>query len=172
MLALPRWGKIVIAGLACFAAGFAAHAVLSNSGHEPRTIADHWRVVNSYRAHILNPANYTYDPRVGLSSTTPPPDPEPSLFALVNAGELNHLDLVFPTVQVSEQANRLWMKFAESRDDIAYATGYPSSDPADSYYKTSGTKPLHLNLWFKPSAREAVQKLIKELEEAGAPQGN
>ena len=86
--------KLIITLVAGIAIGFAARTFLPAES----SMADHWRVVREHRAYVLDPANYTPDPQTGLSATEPPNDPLPSLAALVAAGELNHIDIVLPTV--------------------------------------------------------------------------
>ena len=126
----------------------------------PRAIAAHWRKVDEYRRFMRNPANFRSDPRSGLSYATPPSDPEPSLAALAAARELTHVDLVFPNVPSSREANRLWMSWTDGQDDILYATGNPSYTD----YGPSGEQPLHLQVWFRPRAKASVQELIRKLE--------
>ncbi len=106
-------------------------------------------------------ANYKRDSATGLSVSSPPVDPEPSLAALVAAGELNHFDLVLPAVAKSGETARHWMAFCEAHKEIVYATGNPSYPE----FKPSGTEPLHLNLWFRDADKGVVQALLRELEE-------
>ena len=42
---------------------------------------------------------------------------------------------------------------------------YGTKNVAYSDFPVKGEQPLHLNLWFKKSAKAAVQQLIKELED-------
>ncbi len=144
--------------------GFALGALAMRDWGPPKSTAFHWRVVNAYRAHINDPANYQYDPQTGLSSAELPPDPEPSLFALVNAGELSHLDLVFPNVEPTTEVDRRWLKFAEGHPEVLHAVG--NSAEGVGAIDTSGKEPLHLKIWFRPSALDAVKQLVKELDPA------
>lgn len=98
--------KVALTGLLSFVAGFGAHALLGHLLQVQQSSSDHWKIVNAYRAHLLNPGNYKFDPQVGLSSTKMPPDPQPSLFALVNAGELEHLNIVLPKVLADKKPIR------------------------------------------------------------------
>lgn len=142
--------------------GFALGALAMRDWGPPKSTAYHWRVVNAYRAYINDPANYKYDSRTGLSSATLLPDPEPSLFALVNAGELSYLDLIFPNVEPTTDVHRRWLKFAEENPDVLHAVG--NSAEGFGAIDTSGKEPLHLKIWFRPSAMGAVKQLIKELD--------
>lgn len=153
------WRPLIIA-ITAFVVGWFAHWGTFKLRGEPQSIADHWRVVLKYRDRLLNPAGYKPDAQTGFSMTTLPPNPEPSLFALVNARELEHVDLVFPNVRMQREANLYWMQFANEHDDIIHALG--NSEYAD--YQIAGDQPMHLQLWFRPKARPLVQQLIKELE--------
>jgi len=119
---------------------------------QPRSIADHWRVVERYRALTRNP---------GSIVITPPAHHALSLAALVEAGELVHLDLVLPSVPKNRESNRLWMQWAQKHEDVFEATG----NPPYADYKPSGEQPLHLRLWFRPRASSDVQRLIQDLED-------
>lgn len=149
-----------------FLLGYFAHAVLTAIKLHgiPVTIADHWHRVNDYRTLIRDPKNYRYDPQTKLSSVEILIDPDPSLAALVAAGELAYVNLVLPTVPSNRRNNRYWMKWADTRDDVLEARG--TSTYAD--FKVHGEQPLHLELWFRETARADVQKLIVDLESLAA----
>lgn len=149
--------KIAISLVLGFALGFLACFALFGR----LTSKCHWKIVESYNAHVNDPASYKPDSTTGLSVTTPPGDPAPSLAALVAAGELSHVDLVLPTVPKSRDAERHWMKFCESHKEVVYITGNPSY----TAFTPAGTEPLHLNIWFRDSDKGVVQTLIRELEE-------
>jgi len=137
--------------------GFLAHwLLLDRSGAKY-----HWKVVERYNAYVSDPSHYKPDPGTGLSVATPPLSPEPSLSALVGLAELDHVDLVLPSVPCSREASRHWMTFAQSHKEIVYITGSPSYA-----FKPTGDQPLHLNIWFKGADQPVVQSLIRELEEA------
>jgi len=127
----------------------------------------HWRAIESYNAYIHNPSNAKPDPHTGLSYVDPPADDiEPHLAALVAAGELQHLDIVLPTVPYTNRAaTRHWMSFCERHSkDIVYALGNPSY----TAFPTKGQQPLHLNIWFREASEPVVQQLISELEDMGS----
>jgi len=114
---------------------------------------------------MRDPSNYEPTPYGGLVAADVPYTPEPHLAALVAAGEINHVDLVFPSVPYSRNATRLWKSFVEDhRDTIIHATGNP--EYVD--YRPSGSQPLHLHLWFKDAGKRNVQELIERLEHLGA----
>jgi hypothetical protein len=79
---------------------------------------------------------------------------------LVNAGELEHLDIVLPSVGPNKNASIVWMKFVETNPDIIHGT----ANPEYTHYQPTGDQVFHMSLWFKPSARPVVQNLIKQLE--------
>jgi hypothetical protein len=149
--------KIAIGIILGFALGFLAHLLLPK---KPAT-EHHWQVVRSYNAFVNDSSNFKPDPTTGLSVTTPPGDPLPSLAALVAAGELTHVDLVLPVVPYNRDVGRHWMTFAQTHKEIIYVTGNPSY----TAFKPSGEQPLHLNLWFKDADQSVIQTLIRELEE-------
>ena len=148
--------KIAACLLLGFALGMSTYYVL----FERSTTQSHWKAIESYQAYLSNPANYTPDAGTGLSVTTPPGDIEPNLAALVAAGELNHVDLVLPSVPASKAVAKHWMTFCDSHKEIVYISGNPSY----TAFKPAGTQPLHLNIWFRDADASIVQKLIQELE--------
>jgi hypothetical protein len=85
----------------------------------------------------------------------------PSLAYLVSVGELQHVDLVFPTVPRNSTANRIWVQWSRNHEDVLHATG----NPTYTDYKVTGEQPLHLGLWFRSSAKPDVQQLIRVLEQ-------
>jgi hypothetical protein len=149
--------KIAISFVIGLVLGFAVHFIFFGQ----QTTAHHWRVVERYNAFVRDPSKYEPDPGTGLSVTSPPGDPAPSLAALVAAGDLIHVDLVLPTVPKSREAEKHWMKFCESHKEIVYITGNPSY----TAFTPAGTQPLHLNIWFRDSDQGVVQAMIRELEE-------
>jgi len=152
--------KITIGIVLGFVLGFVAHFVFSG---QPTT-KHHWKVVESYNAYVTDPTNYKPDTATGLSVTSPPGDPTPSLAALVAAGELNHVDLVLSTVPKSREAGQHWMTFCQKHKEIVYATGNPSY----TEFTPAGIPSLHLNIWFRDADKRIVQTLIRELEEGYA----
>ncbi len=150
---------IIITAIVAFSTGIAIYTSL-NSSSAPTSIAEHWKLVEDYKAYVLDSTNYRPDPQTGFSVTTPPTDPMPSLAALVAAGELEDVDLVLPKVPNNRETNSYWMQWAEKHKDVLFATG--NAQYVD--YKPSGDQPLHLQLWFRESAKPDVQQLIKDLE--------
>lgn len=139
------------------ALGFTAHFLLSKQ----LATGEHWKAVHKYNEFVSNPSNYEPDATTGLTVTTPPRDILSNLAALVAAGELSYVDLVFPTVPYSREASRHGMALAQKHPEIVYITGNPSYVAL----KTSGEQPLHLNIWFEDSDQSVIQTLISELEE-------
>jgi hypothetical protein len=144
--------KTIIALVVGIAIGFGIHSLLPNEA----TMVDHWRIVREYRDYVLNPPTGSVDE---------PQELEPSLAALVSAGELRHLDVVLPTVPYSNHdATRHWMAFCERhKDEIVWGYGNPSSVA----FPTKGEQPLHLQMWFPESSTPLIQQLISELEKMG-----
>lgn len=149
--------KIILGIVLGFILGFVAHAILPNQSNTAR----HWRAVNQYNAFLENPSNYIPDTNTGLRMATPPYDIEPHLASLHTAGELEHLDIVLPSVPSSRATTRHWMAFYEKHRDVIVSVSGNASWVA---FKPKGTQPVHLNLWFKPSGEQFIQQLIKELE--------
>jgi hypothetical protein len=131
------------------------------------SIAEHWNLVNAYRAFERDAANYKFDPQTGLMAATMPPFPLPSLAELKAAGEVEYIDIVLPNVPKNRRMNRHWMQFTNSRNDILFASG----NPEYTDYQPSGNAPLHLQLWFKKNVKGDVQQLIKDLETLATTQG-
>ena len=128
--------------------------------------ARHWRAVKSYLAYVTDPSNYKLDSQTGFSWADPPKDDiEPHLAALVAAGELQHLDILLPTVPYPNRAAmRYFMEFCKSHpEDIVYYTGNSGYGP----FPVKGQQPIHLNIWFPKTSEPVVQQLISELEEMG-----
>lgn len=145
-------------GLCC---GVVAHAAWMSIAYPPQTVADHWRVVNGFNRAMRDPNREEVDSQTGLAYIREPPEFEPSLHALVVARELECVDLVFPSVPLSTSVNRHWMKWANDHaDEVIYATG----NQEYAHYQVSGDPPLHLQIWFRPTAAAKVQALISELE--------
>ena len=168
--ALMTRAKITVIAVASFAAGCSAQFVASRfySGSAQPSTADHWKVVNDFIAYRRDPPARDLDASLGLFAIRVPPEYEPSLAALVSAGELRHVDLVLPLVPTTREVNQYWMEFCGERDDIIWASGNP--EYVD--YNPSGEQPLHLQLWFKTSAVGDVRQLIRELEELAAKADN
>ena len=53
-----------------------------------------------------------------------------------------------------------YIQWAEKHKDVLFATG----NALYVDYKPTGDQPLHLQLWFRESAKPDVQQLIKDLE--------
>ncbi len=95
--------KIIISLVVGIAIGVIAHW----AWQDRTATARHWRAVEAYVAYMSDSSNAKPDQQTGLSYTTPPmDDPEPHLAALVAAGELQHLDLVLPTVRLPEAGGK------------------------------------------------------------------
>ncbi len=154
--------KVTIGIVLGFALGFLTHLL---SFGLPTT-KGHWRLIERYNAYMNDPANAKLDASTGLIVMTPPCDPTASLAALVAAGELSHVDLVFPCVPRSREAVHYWMGFCQTHKEIVYATGNPSY----TAFTPTGTQPLHLNMWFRDADEGVVQTLLQEIEEKFAEQ--
>lgn len=161
---------------ASFAIGFALGCA-AYFGLYGQSTKSHWKAVRTFIAYYNNPQNYETAPdgtqfevasdgtRTQISLSV---EIEPHLAALVAAGELNHVDLVLPTVPASRESHRYWMRFATQHPQIVYATGNPSYTDI----KPAGTQPLHLNIWFREEDNSVVQKLVHELESLVVPKAS
>jgi len=159
-----KWGVLF---LCAFAAGLLLGLDLriEPPPKADKSIAWHWKRVKEYNDYLRDISNYRRDASTGLAVTNPLFDPLYSLKALQDAGELRFVDLVFPNVPNSSDANRFWQKYVTEREDkIPYATG----NPQYTDFKPTGTSPLHLKIWFKESAIADIQRLITELEALAA----
>jgi len=136
---------------------------------ERTSTSRHWAAVKDYVAYIRDSSHAQRDSQSGLSYVTAPSDdPEPHLAALVAAGEIQHLDIVLPTVPETNRAAVLhWMTFCEQHpEDIVYTYGNTSLVA----FPTKGQQPLHFNIWFPESSQPVVQQLISELQDMGTRQ--
>ena len=109
----------------------------------------HWNAIERYNSSLL----------AGRESSI---DPLPHLTSLVSAGELEHLDIIFPEVKASPEINKYWMDYVGSiwPEDIVYAAG----NVEYVQFKPKGDMPLHLKIWYKESAIASIKKLFNELE--------
>lgn len=148
--------KIALSVIISFALGFLAHSLIF---HAPTT-KDHWRALEECDAYVRNPTNWERDAGTGLGSVTVPIAVEPHLAALVEAGELQHVDLVLPTVPKSPETTYYWMNFCDVHKEFVYATGNPYS----LQFPYPDAQPLHLNLWFRPADVAVAQTLVRDLE--------
>ena len=148
--------KIIGGIVVSFILGFLSHLVLSGKTGN----AEHWKRIETYNAYANDPANFKRDPETGLTMVIEPAGVDESLAALVDAGELSHMDLIFPIVPYNHDSAAVWMKYCHSHKEIVYATGNPSHTGIE----ITGAQPLHLNLWFRPSDVAVVQSLAKQLQ--------
>src|SRR5437868_10899113 len=132
--------KITIGVLLAVSLGFGAGFVAHPCRPQEITIEQHWAIVRSHIAYLNNPVSY-HPERERISSLTSPVDRllKSSLAALVDAGALDHVDLVLPTVPNRAEANRYWMRFCSTNQAFVYATDdYPPSKK----FRTAGNPPL------------------------------
>jgi hypothetical protein len=133
---------------------------------------DHWKAVREFRRLIEDPASYEPSELPGLAVLSDPPDIGPNLAALVAAGELNHVDLVFPNVPCTREVTRYWMQESQAIDGVVWAY----TEDGDGRFETQGVQPFHMNLWFVDEAAGDVKDLIagigtfaeREQEEPGS----
>lgn len=157
--------RTFLVAFAAFGLGFVAHFMLSliRVDRNAEDVAYHWKRFHDYERYMADPGNR--EEHNGLSGVTEPYSPEQSLMALVAAGELEYVDLVLPLVPKNRANVAFFMRFCDERGDrIPFYTG----NPEYTAYSPSGDPPLHVQLWFKPSASTDIQQLIKELEEHAA----
>ena len=159
------WIAFVLIG---FAAGYVAHPAIKSALIEyfglppsrfPTSIKEHWKAVEIFRDSIRNPKDLKTSPE-GFVYGKAPFEPISSLFALVDANELKYIDLVFPDVPYHGPATRFVLEWATPHEDIIHLTG----NPGYGEFKTSGKEPLHLQIWFRESAKADVLKMIKDIE--------
>ncbi|MBT5020240.1 hypothetical protein OAF42_02270 [Planctomicrobium sp.] len=147
-------------------AGFLIGAVVTDDPEyvplEEQSVAYHWKRVREYREYINNPYNYRRESGSGLSSTTVPFDIQPHLAFLDSKGELEHLDIVLPTVSKNcRPAMQYWMKFVNEHDEVIEASGGASN----AEIQISGERVFQFHVWIDPDFRDEINNLIQELEE-------
>lgn len=152
---------VIIAIVAC-AAGLLAGFLIGAHVSAP-SIEGHWETVREFLRIADDPESWKLDENAGFLHISDFPDPDPSLQALVSAGEIEYVDLVFPEVPAKPHATALSMKLCNEMDGILYAAG------GDSYteFKTTGEQPLHLRIWFERRAKNDIKELIELLEKTG-----
>lgn len=123
-------------------------------------VAEAWDLMREYRTAIYAPQSYKHDPATGLGVWAPP-EIGPSLAVLVAANELEHADLVLPTVLRSGESVRHWLKWADRREEIWQMT---SEADNGNPWGISGDQPLHLNIWYEAGIEGEIRQLIQELE--------
>jgi len=126
-------------------------------------LAEHRQIVAKYLEFERSPDGWQRDPQTGLQYRQNPYHLHPSLAALVDAGELRHLDVVLPKVLRSKEVNELWLRFVQSGRDVVYAEEGGHWPPEAS----SLGQPLHLNFWFRPEAKQSVDEFLRELSQIG-----
>jgi hypothetical protein len=112
----------------------------------------HWQAIENYKSYVANPA--------GWGGRDVPACPDVELSLLVSAGELRHVDLVFPNVPYGRDPAKYWMDYCSTNDGIVFAFGNPSYVGM----KPKGAQLLHLNLWFKEASAKDVKQLINEID--------
>ena len=148
--------KVVIYIVLGFLAGFALRHFIPFD----TSIETHWNAVNEYNDYIRNPSNYQNHSN-GIAGTTPPYEIEPHLAYLVAENELRHDDLILPKITETKETTLHWMRFCDKHhDDIIQAT-------SPCIPEEQGWRPVHLNIWYKPSAQYLVDQLVDELKEIG-----
>lgn len=156
--------KIAVIFILGLALGFAMNYLLTRQF----ATRNHWKKVNDYIQFERNPASYKPDATTGMLAATPPSDIRQDLAALVAAGELNHVDLVFPSVPCDRENTKQWIDFVKNYSEIVYITGNPSY----TAFKVSGEQLIHLNIWFKNSSEAVIHALIAELEGNSSVRGD
>ena len=154
--------KPVIIAIVTCAAGLLAGFLIGAHVSAP-SIEGHWETVREFLRIGDDPESWTLDENTGFLHIGDFPDPDPSLLALVSAGEIEHVDLVFPEVPANPHVTALSMKFCNERDAILYAAGNRSY----TEFKTKGEQPLHVRIWFERRAKNDIKELIELLEKTG-----
>ncbi|WP_437203048.1 hypothetical protein [Planctomicrobium sp. SH664] len=158
--------KLVLLLVVVYGAGLLTPFLLDSQGFSlteyPMTLAGHRMRIEKFHEMGMDPQNYSFDSQLNCSFWKPPDRLELHLAVLEAAGEVEHIDLVFPNVPVTSAINRLWMDFCSEHPGIMHASGNPSRTSLEP----AGEQPLHLNLWVKTSAIPEVSDLIHILEAA------
>jgi hypothetical protein len=142
-----------------FSAGFATHWGLAQIIEESKEarVARLWKQVESYQSYMRDPKNLGWEPTVQAAYRTPPYDLDPILAQLVSDGELDHFDLVLPTVP-AEQG--YWMDFCDRHPEFIEASG----NTQYVVFRPKGKQPINLDLWVRKGSEDLVRQLVHELE--------
>jgi len=154
-----RTVKVIVTAIMTFGLGLCAGILITASSGTGR-IKAHWKVVREYERIMKDPKSSKVYSHLGVAYIDDFPNPVPSLHALADAGELIHVDLIFPHVPAVGEPVRLWGRFCYENKGIVYAEGNHSYVD----FKTQGVQPLQLKIWFKESATADVKELISLLE--------
>jgi len=127
----------------------------------PPSIEDHWKAVEDYKAYMEDPSNYLPVEGTEYTHAEEPFDPLPHLAALVEADELEYLDIVLPEVPRGRKPTLLWRSFCQSNQEHVV---FSDADPSSVHVKADGTQPFHVQFWYKEPGEELIQNLIREIE--------
>lgn len=135
---------------------------------EEKSIAYHWKKVREYREHMDNRDNFTSIPGSDMASTTPPFDILPHLAILDDLGEIEHLDVVLPSV--SDDCRAAWKFFMKS-SSISYKSnkliyGIGAAHPATLH--ASGQQPFRFHFWVKNDFVDEIIDMVQKVEEIAA----
>lgn len=128
--------------------------VIGSAWQKHNQLRSHWKVIEDYKAYFTDS---TWRSR---GEQDAPLDPEASLGALVTAGVLRHVDIVFPNVRYAVGPAKYWMNICSHNSNIVFAVGNPSYRDLNP----RGEQPLHINLWFRESATRDVVRLISDID--------
>ncbi len=110
--------------------------------------------------HLEDPKNRQWDLGVNAWRVAPLFDLDPILAQLVCAGELDHFDVVLPTVPEDSRSWGASFNSAQAHPEIIEFRSGPEY-PAGV---TKGPQPLHLHLWMKKENEATLKGLIQSLE--------
>jgi hypothetical protein len=136
---------------ALFALGWFSHLLLRGED----TPSYHWRKLAELKDYAQNPDNY--GAALGFRYLSPPFDDTPHLEALVGFGELEKRNVLIPSLPVSKENTKDWMRFASHPDVI-------QAKSQGSYY--DGEVPLSFMIWYRPAFADSVEAYIEHLNEA------
>lgn len=77
----------------------------------------HWKRVNDYRAFMRDPQNLHSTAHAGINALTPPYDMAPSLMSLESVGEIDHVDLVLPSVPYTPEVTLHCFRFIDAHQE-------------------------------------------------------
>ncbi|MEQ8789545.1 MAG: hypothetical protein RIC55_24840 [Pirellulaceae bacterium] len=138
----------------------ATAAIVFNEGIQANY---HWSRVAAYKETMNDRSNWSEDPTIDgpVISIDEPYDVMPSIQALVSLGELERGDLVFANVTRTPETLAYTDTYMREHPDIVWM-----QSPAIPYppLPMTGRQPLHLQVWYRPSASDDVRRMVEEIE--------
>lgn len=153
---------LVLATVFVFGSGVGFHWVIANRPlSQADVVAQLWKRLAEMKEWQKDPEKRDRGSPTSSPYVPPVYDIEPLLQQLAAEGELDHIDLVLPTVPARPKFARHWMEFVHAHSEIIEAT----ANRTYTAYSPKGEQPMRFHLWIRKGNEALVQRLIRELED-------